>query len=348
MRSHLQGRSTKRRLQWWVRPFLALLLIGAFGTVGAAQRAADRAVASPEIVGSDSGGRITTEVTSETYGELSGADLRDLSVIGSHALALVGDARRALDANDLVEARQHTQRALELIDVVRKMMPTTVQTLKVMDAEGATLFENTRRVPEENIPLYTVVSRVNFLEPVVEAMRDDADVQGVRLSDADLVHTHLTLDIGLLERRLREAAQAQELDEADAALVAALSQAVQLTQTRIDEPLAVVRDALWYAQRAASAGNYSSARANLLTARQRLAIYRDLLPEDDRSEAIRLYGQLTDLVQRIEDTDEAGEASQNEVMAEIEGLFDRVASWFQRPTSETRSGDVETAETRTP
>jgi hypothetical protein len=299
------------------------------------QSANGQAADEREITGrTTSSSGITTEVKTETAGELSQEDLRQASLLGAHLMMTIEDARVALDAAEEAQAKDAMRQGLKLVEILRTILPETTQTTRVKDKDGKLLFEDSRQIEADRIPLYAALTKVNFLEPVVEAKKEAADVAGMKLADTEFLQTTVTLDLSFVERRINDALRAQDLEQADSALARAQSEGLDFSLRREDQPLAEVRDALWYAQRAAATGNYVSARANLGTARQRLTIYRDLMAVDQQAKVVELAGQIEKLEEEIEET---APDTREDVVARIKGMFDQVASWFAKSPGEVKA-----------
>lgn len=96
--------------------------------------------------------------------------------------------------------------------------------------------------------------------------------------------------------------------------------------------LAEARDALWLAKRAVEENNAVQARSNLEAARLRLKVYREVLPEDRRSEVDRLMGEVEQLEGKLHrgSTRPASQAERSGWGDMMARWWDQVNDWFRR------------------
>ena len=216
-----------------------------WSATSAAGRAAEN---DPDVQTFRSSSGITTKITRRTQGELSERDREHAATLSINALYYIRAAHTAVDANDSKLASAEINKALEILAIVHRLLPKTSITTRVTDSDGQVLHEDSRELELAAVPLEDVATVIDLLRPLRPAS-GQAKAGGVELAESDLVETVMTMNLGFVERRVREAQQYvnSDLDRAEDALELALLDGMVVTSARSESPLLEVRDALWYA-----------------------------------------------------------------------------------------------------
>ena len=177
-----------------------------------------------------------------------------------------------------------------------------------------------------------------MVEPITDAKQDEAAIKGLRLADAELVHTSVLAKLDYIENKLNRALKllGDKSEDALAQLRLAQTQGMTFLVNKEDDPLVKAQMALQLAERMAEQGREEAAKANLQLAKKLLELYRGLLPQGKSEHVTKLQGEITKLQTEIGGKDAA---------KTIRGFWDRVASWFVRQPGESRAT---TSETRLP
>jgi len=316
----------------------AAAFVDAAGGAGAhAPDTEDDAKATTITTGS--GTSYTTTVKRVPGGALSDEDFRQVSLLASRIVMHLNKAATQLGLGDLDAARRHVTKGLSLVGVVRDLLPTTTVTTIVRDAGGETVYRNVDRVQDDRIPLHEGLIAMEVLEPVADAKQEDLGIQGVRLADAQLVHTSVLVELGYVERKLQriESLLDEDVDAALAEALLAQARGISFAMNEEDTPLVEAQSALQLAERMVEQERYQAARENLALARDQLDLYASLEAVETHGEVAQLREEITRLMKDIERDDGA---------ETIRGFWDRVTSWFTREPGETRSSaDTEPSET---
>jgi len=237
-------------------------------------------------------------------------------------------ATQQLEDDQSDGARSDLQKAQSLVKVVRSMLPTTVVTTTVRDAQGKEIYREVERVQDDQIAIYQGQVAVEVVEPIIEAKKDDAALKGLKLAAADLIRTSVLVDLGLVERKLKRADDLiAKPKEAAAELAQAQSQGVRFYSHKDDSPLVDVQHALRLAERMTREKKFEGAKANLQLAKLGLETYRGLAGAE--------AGQsVTDLQKEIEKV--SGELQSPGVADKIRGMWEKATSWFTRETGQAQ------------
>lgn len=274
-----------------------------------------------------SGMRYTTTVDSKTQGELKPEDLRQVSVWGSRILMHVDHAHRDLGEGQTQKAKAELEAAMSLVKMVHELLPVTVISTTVKDAQGVEVYQYEDRVQLDRIPIFRGMIAVEVVQPIIEAKRQEASLRGVQLADTEVVHTSVLLDLDFVERRIRRAlAQLREPKQAIDALQEAQAQGVTFTAHKEDNPLVEVQSALRLAEQQVRDGKFDGANANLQIARVQLETYRTLVGESAGQSVTQLDQEIGALQQKIR---EPGAADT------IRGFWNRVTGWFRAEPGKT-------------
>ena len=137
------------------------------------------------------------------------------------------------------------------------------------------------------------------------------------------------MDVDFVARRIRDAERLlkSDRDKASDMLLTAMEEGVTIAAAEFADPLVQVRDALWYAHRAASSRNYAEAKANLATAREQLAVFNDLLSPAEQKEAAALTNEIQQIENELKNPNPTAE-KHSKVLTGLEQAANRVMRWF--------------------
>jgi hypothetical protein len=192
------------------------------------------------------------------------------------------------------------------------------------------------KVQEDRIALHQGMIALEVVEPIVDAKEKEAALKGLRLAEADVIHTSVLADLTYIERKLnRAAALLEKPDEALAQLSLAQTRGVQFTVNRVDDPLVEVQQALRLAERMVEEGKHEAARDNLRQAQIQLGMYRALLGKEAAKVVKQLEDEITATMQMLEDKGTAGR---------IREYWERAVSWFRESPGQARVIEKDAAE----
>jgi len=153
-------------------------------------------------------------------------------------------------------------------------------------------------------------------------------LKGLKLADAELIHTAVLVDLGFVERKLRRAIELiAKPQDAAAELAQAQTQGIRFYAHKEDSPLVDVQHALRLAERMAREKKFEGAKANLQLAKLQLETYRGLM--DDT--AAKPVGDLEKEIQKL-----AGEVQSPGAADNIRGVWDKVTSLFKREPGQAK------------
>ena len=272
-----------------------------------------------------SGKLYKTTVERQAQGDLSAEDLHQASLLTSQLLTHVNEAAAQLAdgrADSARTARAEIEKAQLLAKVVREMLPTTIVKTTLRDAQGKEIYRDEQRVQDDQIPVFAGDVAVEVVQPLVEAKKDEAALKGVKLTEAELIHTAVLVDLNYAERKLKRATELLDKPK-DAAAELALIQAqgVHFFANKEDSPLVDVQHALRLAERMVREKKYEGAKANLQTAKLQVEAYRVLMGEAGGQSASDLEKDIQKLSSEIQNPGAADR---------IRGMWDKVAGWFRR------------------
>jgi len=313
-----------------------LLLVGpAWGQQPPSTSAGHEAKAAPVVRTFGHEGGYRTEVRSETKGTLNEEDRRQVSLLAAQVFQHVNEARRALDADDMKDAREEVDKAREAVKAIRTVLPTTAVHTRTTAPDGKVIYEDRRDVQDERIPLFEGMIHERTLAPIEEAQRDARRVAGVRVVESESISTEVMADIGYVDRQLGRAARALEEkkpEDATRALEMAQIQGVDFRYNKEDTPLAEARDAIWLARRALEENNTVQAQANLGVARQQLELYHRVLPEARRPEVTQMLTEVGQLEKQLqqEGKQTVNSAERSRQGGAVTQWWDRLNGWIKR------------------
>jgi hypothetical protein len=269
-----------------------------------------------------SGEMYQTTVERHTEGELSSDDLHQVSLLASRIVNHLNDAVKGLLDQDPDAAKPEIEKAQKLTNVVRDLLPVTTVTTVVKDASGKEVYRDVDKVQDDRISLYRGMIAMEVVEPIVDAKEEAAALKGLRLADADVIHTSVLADLSYIERKLnRAAALLEKPEDALAQLALAQTRGIEMVVNQADDPLVRVQHALRLAERMVEEGKNEAARDNLRLAQIQLGTYRALLGKDAGKAAKELEDEITALMAKTE---------WNEAAGKIRGFWERVVSWFRQ------------------
>lgn len=309
---------------------LALFLVAA----GALTAVADNTTTTD----SGSGSAFKTTVTRNTQGELSNEDLRQASILASHIVRHIGQAVLAVADEHTDQAKQHVEKAQSLVEVIRKLLPVTEVTTVVTNAAGEEVYRDTVRSQDDRIPVFKRTVAVQVIQAVVDAKQQEAALKGLQLSDAELVHTSVLVDLSFIERRLNHAAKhlesgdQKEVQKAGVDLVLAQTRGVDFIVNKQDHPLWEAQVAIELAERMAREGQYEAAKSNLALAQAYLTTYRTLVADEESDKIRELSNEISAVSKHIEKQDSP---------EKIRGFWHEITSWFEAASgqAEATQGD---------
>jgi hypothetical protein len=275
-----------------------------------------------------SGKLYKTSVERQTEGELAAEDLHQASVLTSQLLQHLNRAAQQLGDGQSDSARSEMQKAESLVQVVRGLLPTTVVTTTVRDAQNKEIYREVERIQDDQISIFEGQVAVEVVEPLIEAKKDEAALKGLKLAEADVIRTAVLVDLGFVERKLKRAAElVAKPKEAAEVLALAQTQGIRFYTHKEDSPLVDIQHALRLAERMAREKKYEGAKANLQVAKLTLETYRGLVgPEAGQS--------ITDLQKEIEKV--SGDLQGPGVADKIRGMWEKATGWITREAGQAQ------------
>lgn len=253
-----------------------------------------------------SAGGYRTEVTSQTNGTLTQEDREQISVLTAQTFQHIVEAQRAIDVDNIVDARKELEMGSKAVKAVRAMLPSTTVHTKTTAPDGKVVYENMREPQEYRVPLFEGMLSTRRAAPIVETKpraQDSVDSTGSYWIGSEAITEEAITDFEYLERQLERAANAlteNQLEAASKALTLAQIRGVEFRYHKEDTPLAEVRDALWLAKRALEKNNRTQTQTSLQVAHQQLEIYRQLVPEVLRQDVTEMMTEVSELGARLQ------------------------------------------------
>lgn len=268
-----------------------------------------------------SGKLYQTTVERVTEGKLSKEDFHQASLLTSRVVAHLTEAEQTLAVGKKDLAKAEIDKALELIRIVRDLLPVTAVTTTVKDASGKVVYRYEDKVQQDYIPIFRDMVAVEVIEPIAAAKEREAALKGLRLANADLVRTSVLVGLTFIERKLKRAVNLLEKpEEASRQLISAQVDGIRFVVNKEDHPLVDTQVALRLAERMVEEKNFEAAKENLRVARFHLAAYRTLVGK----EAGEKVKKLEEDIQALEGTVQKGGAA-----AQIRRFWERAVSWFK-------------------
>jgi len=291
---------------------------------------------TPTSIATGSGKQYKTTVDRKTEGELTAEDFRQASLLTARVVLHLNKAGVYLADDKKDQSRQELEKGLALVEVIHRLLPTTTVTTVVRDKDGKEVYRHVDQMQDDKIPLFEGLIAVNTMEPITDAKQGEAAVHGVKLTDAELLHTSVLVNLAYIESKLNHAMKLlkDKPEDALAQVTMAQSRGLEFMVNKQDDPLVKAQMALQVAERMSEEGREQAAKANLQLARNFLELYRGVLPAGKSEHVEKLQGEITKL---------EGEIGRKGAAATIRGFWDRVASWFVRKPGEMRATGSESA-----
>jgi YfdX protein len=329
------------RSGWWLTEVSLVPFLIVAGTAWAQERTSTSSStgqshdAGPVIRTFGTEGGFRTEVTSRTIGRSSEEDWRQTSILMAEVFEHIGKARDAIDADDSERALREVNKAREAIKAIRAMMPRVTVHTRTTAPDGKVIYEDEEEVQARRIPLYEGILHAQTLAPILAARRNAMEVAGVQVVESERIATEVVADIDPIESQLERAAKALEHrkpEDAAKALAMALVRGLDLRFSKEDSDLASARDEIWLARRSLEENNPTQALTNLAAARQRLRVYREILPQDQRQEVDQMLQEIDQLEAQLrqEGTGTATRDDRARQGRQVTHWWDRINSWFKR------------------
>ena len=161
------------------------------------------------------------------------------------------------------------------------------------------------------------------------------EVAGVQVVESERIATEVVANIDPIESQLERAAKALEQrksEDAAKALAMALVRGLDLRFSKEDTDLASARDEIWLARRSLEENNPTQALTNLAAARQRLRVYREIAPQDQRQAVDQMLQEIDQLEAQLrqEGTQTASREERAQQGRQVTHWWDRINSWFKR------------------
>ncbi len=312
-----------------VRSHLRLVLMLAVACLALSVARSEAAASASVTTNTYGSGKLyKTSVERQTEGELTPEDLHQASVLTSQLLTHLNKAAQQLGDGQSDSAHSEVQKAESLLKVVRGLLPTTVVTTTVRDAQNKEIYREVERVQDDQIAIFEGQVAVEVVEPIIEAKKDEAALKGLKLAEAELIRTAVQVDLGFVERKLKRAAELiAKPKEAAAELAQAQSQGIRFYAHKEDSPLVDVQHALRLAERMARERKFEGAKANLQLAKVGLETYRGLAGAEAGK-------SITDLQKEVEKV--SGELQSPGVADKIRSMWEKATSWFTRETGQAQ------------
>jgi hypothetical protein len=282
-------------------------------------------------------GGYRTEVVSEAVEAPSGYDdLRQLSLLMAATFEHIDKAIVRLTADEPKEAQKEVVKAREAVQTIRKMQPKSIVHTKTLAPDGKAVFEDELEVQDARIPLYEGILHARTLAPILAARRNVMETAGVQVVESERIITEAFADLEVIEAQLSRAAKFLENDktnEASRALADSLIRGIDFRYRKEDTELASARDALWLARRSLEENNVTQAMTNLEAARQRLRLYREVLPPEQRQDVDKMLREVEQLGGQLRQetaSRPATSADRTRHTQTVTHWWDRVNGWFRR------------------
>ena len=273
-----------------------------------------------------SGKQFKTTVERRSQGDLSAEDLHQASLLASQFLTHVNQAIQELTDMHTDAAQNDIEKAQSLAKVVHGLLPTTIVTTTVKDAQGKDIYHDEQQVQDDQIPIFMGDVAMEVVEPIVEAKKDEAALKGVKLADAKVIHTAVLVDLNYAERKLKRAMDLiTKPQEASTELALIQSDGVHFYAHPEDNPLVEAQQALRLAERMVREKKFEGANSNLVTAKLQLEAYRALAGSDAGTAVADMEKAIQNLSGELQ-TPGAGD--------QIRRMWDNVTGWFKRESGQ--------------
>lgn len=280
---------------------LLILTIFTYTTVEASDKTNEGAEQrNQSTITTGSGDLYQTTVERHTEGTLSAQDLHQVSLLASRIVKHINDAAQSLIDENTETAKPEIVNAQKLIKIVKELLPVTTVTTSVKNPSGIEIYRDIDKVQDDKISLYDGMIAIEVVEPIIDAKKEEVALKGLKLADADIIHTSVLADLSYIERKLNRAIKLLDKpDEALAQLALAQSKGIEFVVNKADDPLIEVQHALRLAERMVEEGKYEAAQDNLKLAQIQLSIHRALLDKEAAKAVKQLEDDISSLVPKI-------------------------------------------------
>ena len=283
---------------------------------------------------------------------VSPTEERMMSRTAARVLRHIVDARSAINAKDLGEAKYDMERARTLIDLLKSEQPTAKVRDHIRVAKQHLDYESTEEVTEDLVPIEADLTEIETFVPVATARKHTrfarerlkkGDKAGAKkeleAANAALIYTEVDLPLDTTERQVIIAQKALDNNQpaqADKALDQA-EQGVQFLSTAVEAPITQARNSIWQATKDYADKDYAAAKADLAGAGVWLDKAAQSTDKTTRVETTHLKRELEGLQGKIEQKGEQTHASLHHLWQRSQALAEREA--------ETASADWATLRT---
>lgn len=274
------------------------------------------------------GAQYKTTVHRQTKGELSEEDFRQVSTLAPQILQHLNAAVACLEVGDQKEAKAELNQNEKLIHVIRDMLPVTIVTTVTENARGEEVYRDENHIQDDLVPIYEMMTSVDVVAPIIDAKKEGAALQGLRLSDAEIVHTSVLLDISYVDRKISRALEllSKEPEKAREELNLAQTVGVDFSIDKEDSPLVKAQRALRLAERMINENKMEGAEENLEVAKIHLEEYRSLAGPARKDEVDKIQKDIGRLFGKLEK--EGAEST-------VRDLWHRVTGWLTQKSGQT-------------
>lgn len=296
---------------------------------------------SSQGIASVSSARISASVISKPGPQLNAKEAQALSLAAGEIVRQSNFAVRALENQNLSEAKSDVAKALTLVKIVEQAAPRTIIETKI--SSGKLVFKDNKSVPDSIIPIYDELEGVSVLEPVIAAKKRSLakssgapGTMGVGL-DEEMVQTSVSLDVALAKFQLLKAKAAllAKNEKAASRALERLDTDVIFSYAQEDRPLLTVRDNLILAKKAILASRYAEAQAALDAAKTALEEYSKSSKNSHAEEADILRSKISDLEDSVKSQEEKKPGSPADISpkvssapAHLDHWWNKVRGWF--------------------
>jgi len=249
-----------------------------------------------------SGKMYKTFVERHTKGELSDEDYRQISTLGSHIIRHLNEAIVNIETRDIKKVKESINKSLTLVGIIHKMLPVTTVFTTVKDAKETEVYRDTERVQDTQIPIYDFMIETDVIDPIITSRHSKLSVKGIRLDEADVIHTSVFLNLNYIERKLKHAAYLLEKKPNDArkALISAQNEGIRISLEKENNALVEAQRALSLAERMVNEKNYAAAREDLNIARLFLETHTELSGKTKNNNVAAMIKEIDQISKKID------------------------------------------------
>jgi len=280
------------------------------------------------IITMGSGAKYTTTVECQTEGELSADDFREVSTLGSHIVGHLNNAIEYLEDNNIEKSGKELDKAQQLSNIIRNMLPTTTVTTIVKDTKGNEVYRTKELVQDDMVPIYDDMIAVDVVQPIENAKKREVTLKGLKLADAEVVHTSILVDLRYVDRKMKRAKSlmAEESQKALEELLLAQTVGTRFSVSEEDSSLVKAQQALRLAERMVSEKKFEGAETNLDLAKFHLDAYKALVGKERQGEVETMQKEIDRLFGTLEQKDSG---------SKVRDLWGRVTNWFSHEPGQT-------------